>query len=75
MSQDIAGQDIFEPRSRPASRRIAFCPTCNRLFLHGNGIYQNSRNETSPPQKGRTPAIGQECPEYCSEKCLPEARA
>jgi hypothetical protein len=71
MSQNIAEQDIFEPQSRPASRRIAFCPTCKRPFLHGNGVYQDSCFETLPAQKGRTPTNGQVCPEYCSEKCLP----
>ncbi len=76
MSQDITGQGDFEPRARPVSRRIAFCPTCNRPFLHGNGVYQDSCIEAPLMKEGQTPApaIGQSCPEYCSEKCLPGVR-
>ncbi len=63
----------FAPKSRPASRRLAFCPTCGRPFLRGSGVHQDPclHSRGSNGNGNHEPENDAECPEYCSENCMP----
>ena len=64
----------YEPTSRPASRRISFCPTCGRPFVRGTGVQQGacSTSGSASPAPGSTrQSDDPSCVEYCQEQCLP----
>lgn len=75
-------QDAHPP-SAGRSRRVAFCPTCNRPFLRGTGVRQDpgKRGYSAPvsppvPDQPSSPPLTPEPltpeeKEYCREECLP----